>query len=241
MAPARSWFAAVLVLGCAASKPEALYQRGVDAFAQDQMAPAVEALEAFVGRACGPARPDPRCREGYLKLGHAHERLGAPAAAWAAYDAALTFGPHTRDAAVQADLERTHQELLDRNGHATERAPLIVRYRDEVGDEYNPRSVVILLDFDPVLTKDKDASELHSADFRRVYGASVPAGEHVLIVETIHDCKPGGAGRCTRSHVHKAWPFRNAAHTPTTIEIRAYGEEGTGDGPARPAIELIAR
>ena len=242
MAPARWLLAVVCSLGCAATaKPDALYASGLDAYGHDQMGPAAESLETFTEKACGPAHPDPRCREANLKLGHARERLGAPGGAWAAYDAALAFAPHTRDAAVQADLERTQRELVERNGQATERSPLVLRYRDEVGDEYNARSVVISLDFDPVLTKDKDASELRSADFRRVYGGSIPAGEHVLVVETVHDCKPGGGVPCARSRLRKAWPFRSVAHTPTTIEIRAYAEDGSADAPARPALEMTTR
>src|SRR5262249_35017463 len=151
------------------------------AYKNDQMAPATDALEGFVAKACVASPPDPRCREAYLKLGHAHERLGAPGGAWAAYDAAMALPPHTRDAAVEADLERTQREVLERNGRASDRSPVIVRYRDEVSDEYNPRSVVISLDFDPVMTKEKDASELHSPDFRKVFGGSVAAGEHVLV------------------------------------------------------------
>ena len=242
MAPARRLFAVALALGCgAAASPAVLYQRGQDAFERGEMGPAAESLEGFVAKACRPESSNPHCREAYLKLGHARERLGEPGGAWAAFDAALAFGPHARDAAVGADLERMQQQLVEKNGRAAERSPVILRYRDEVSEAYSARSVVISLDFDAVLTKDKDAGELHAADYRKVYGGSVPAGEHVLVVETVHDCKPGGGVPCTRSRLRKAWPFRNAAHTPTTIEIRAYVDEGWGDAPARPAIEVISR
>jgi hypothetical protein len=242
MAPARWLFAAALALGCgAAANPATLYQRGVDEFDGGRMGPAAEALEGFVAKACGAQGSNPRCREAYVKLGHARERLGQPGGAWAAYDAALGFGPHTRDEAVKADLDRTQTELVEKNGREPTRSPVIVRYRDEVSETYSARSVVISLDFDPVLTKDKDAGELHAPDYRKVYGGSVPAGEHVLVVEAVHDCRPGGGAPCARSKVRKAWPFRNAAHTPTTIEIRAYDDQGWGDAPARPALELIAR
>src|SRR4029078_118408 len=98
------------VLGCAsAAKPGTLYRKGIDAFEADDMQGAVTALAAFVDKSCAPTSTDKRCREACIKLGHAHERLGSPAGAWAAYDAALAFGPHTRDAAVKADLERTQR------------------------------------------------------------------------------------------------------------------------------------
>ena len=34
--------------------------------------------------------------------------------------------------------------------------------------------------------------------------------------------------------LHKAWPFTAPAHTPSTIDIRAYAQSGEGDDPARP-------
>ena len=71
------WLGLLLVGGCATgAKPSALYERGMDAFGSDQMKPAVEAFEEFVGRACQGPQPDKRCRTAYLKLGHARERLG---------------------------------------------------------------------------------------------------------------------------------------------------------------------
>jgi len=242
MAPPRKLFAVALVLGCgAAANPATLYQRGVDDFDGGKMGPAAEDFDGFVAKACGPGSSNPHCREAYIKLGHARERLGEPGGAWAAYDAALAFGPHTRDEAVKADLDRTQTELVEKNGREAARSPVIVRYRDEVSETYSPRSVLISLDFEAVLTKDKDAGELHAPDFRKVYGGSVPAGEHVLVVETVHDCRPGGGAPCARSRVRKAWPFKNAAHSPTTIDIRAYDDAGWGDAPARPAIEVVAR
>jgi hypothetical protein len=242
MAPARWLFAAALAFGCgAAASPAALYQRGAGEFEGGRMGPAAEAFEGFVAKGCRAGSANPHCREAYIKLGHARERLGQPGGAWAAYDAALGFGPHARDEAVKADLDRTQTELVEKNGRETARSPVIVRYRDEVSETYSARSVVISLDFDPVLTKDKDAGELHAPDFRKVYGGSVAAGEHVLIVEAVHDCKPGGGVPCARSKLRKAWAFKNAAHTPTTIEIRAYDDEGGGDAPTRPAIEVTAR
>ena len=107
-------------------------------------------------------------------------------------------------------------------------------YRDEVGDEFNARSLVVSVDFEPVVSKEKDASDLHSADYRRIWGGSAPVGDHVLLVEAVHDCKPGSAGRCARSHLRKAWSFKSAVHAPVTIQVRAYGEDGEGDAPRIP-------
>ena len=224
--------------GCAGTTPAALYQRGVAAYENNEMQPAADALSAFTIKACGPGSANPRCREAHIKLGHARERLGSPGAAWAAYDAALGFEPHTRDAAVQADLVRTQRQLQDNNARASDRSPVIVRYRDEVSEEYSARSVLISIDFEPVLVKDKNASDLHSADFTKVFGGSVAAGEHVILVEAVHDCRPGGGVRCARSRVRRAWPFRNLALTPTTVEIRAYAEDGPPGAAPQPTIEL---
>jgi hypothetical protein len=226
-------------LACtAAARPETLFQSGMNAFHNDQMAQAAEALDAFGEKACWGPAPDNRCREAYVSLGHARERLGSQGGAWAAYDAALRFPPHTRDAAINADLDRIKGEIADRNARHGEQGPMIILYKDEVTDEFNARSVVISVDFEPVLTKDKDASDLHSPDFRRVYGGLVSAGEHVLMVEAVHDCKPGSGVRCARSHLRKAWPFKSEPHTPTTIQIRAYAESGDGDLGARPALDF---
>ena len=51
----------------------------------------------------------------------------------------------------------------------------------------------------------------------------------------------GSCAHCARSRVHKAWPFSAPAHTPSTIDIRAYAQSGEGDNPSRPALELEAR
>ena len=226
-------------LACtAAARPDTLYQRGMGSFHDDQMKQAEEALAAFGDKACWGPAPDQRCREAYVTLGHARERLGSPGAAWAAYDAALRFPPHTRDAAINADLDRIKGEIADRNARRGEQAPMIILYKDEVSDEFTARSVVISVDFEPVVTKDKDAGDLHSPDFRRVYGGLVSAGEHVVMVEAVHDCRPGSGVRCARSHLRKAWPFKSEAHTPTTIEIRAYADSGDGDLGARPALDF---
>jgi len=240
MAP-RVLVAIAICFGCAsAAKPGTLYRKGMDAFEADDMAAAAQDLGAFVDKTCPPTSTDKRCREAYIKLGHAHERQGSPAGAWAAYDAALAFGPHTRDEAVKADLERTQRELSERKDRGGDQAPVVILYRDEVSDEFNARSLVVSVDFEPVVTKEKDASDLHSADYRRIWGGSAPVGDHVLVVEAVHDCKPG-MGKCARSHVRKAWSFKSAVHSPVTIQIRAYAEDGEGDGPAHPALAFGLR
>ena len=211
------------------------------AYRQKHIEVAIEDLGEFTEKGCGPAGAGLHCRKAFLTLAQIYDGRNAPGRAWAAYESALTFPPHTEDARVEANLDRVRQSLGETHDKETARAPVIIRYRDEVTEEYNPRSVVISLDLDTVLVKDKDASEFHGPEFHRVYGGSVPAGEHVLLVEMVHDCKAGGGVRCARSHVRKAWPFVSVAHTPATIEIRAYAESGEGDAPSRPTLELIAR
>jgi hypothetical protein len=229
-----------LSLGCGASAGE-LYQRGMAAYGRKQTEGALEDLGTFTEKSCGPTGADRRCRKAYLTLGQIYEGRGAPGRAWAAYESALTFPPHGADTAVQANVDRTRQALGENQQKETARAPVIIRYRDEVTEEYNPRSVVISLDLETILTKDKDASEFHTPEFHRIYGGSVPTGEHVLTVEMVHDCKAEGGVRCTRSRVRKAWPFESVAHTPATIEVRAYAESGEGDAPSRPTLELVTR
>jgi hypothetical protein len=242
MAPRTLVVVCALLAACAsAAKPGTLYKTGINKFEADDMNGAVESLQAFVDKSCTSVAPDKRCRDAYIKLGHAHERLGAPARAWTAYDAALGFPPHTRDAAVKADVDRTQRQMVERRERNGAQAPVVLLYRDEVSDEFNARSVVISIDFEPVVSKDKDASDLHKADYQRVYGGSVEPGDHVLIVEAVHDCKPGFGGRCARSNLRKAFAFTSAVHAPTTIEIRAFSQDGVGDAPVHPAIEIRTR
>ncbi len=234
-------FAVVLAAGCGGSAEE-LYERGQASFKQDKLEPAITDLESFVGKSCGPTGQHAHCRQAYLTLGKAYERSNSRAnKAWVAYDQALSFGPHVADETIQVDRERMRGELAEAHEKETARAPIIIRYRDEVTEEYTPRSVVISVDFEPVVTRDKDVAELRSPDFTRLYSGSVAAGEHVLVIEMAHDCAPSGGPRCARSRVHKSWPFTAPARTPSTIELRAYAESGEGDGAARPALEITAR
>src|SRR3954467_14151384 len=159
--------ATLLALGCGGS-PEELYDRGQAAFKQGKLEPAVSDLESFVAKSCGPTGQHGHCRQAYLTLGHAHEKREASAKAWAAYDSALTFGPHSADEAIQTDRDLLRELLAAQQQKETGRAPVIIRYRDEVTGEYTPRSVIISLDFQPVVTRDKDIAELHSPDFGRL-------------------------------------------------------------------------
>jgi hypothetical protein len=231
---------AAVSVGCGGS-PEELYERGQASFKQDKLAPATADLESFVAKSCGPTGQHAHCRQAYLTLGHAYEKQTMPGKAFAAYDQTLTFGPHAGDEAIQSDRERMQAALTEAQQKETARAPVIIRYRDEVTEEYTPRSVVISLDFQPVVTKDKGVTELRSPDFTRLYSGSVPAGDHVLVIEMAHDCAPGGGSKCARSRVHKAWSFTAPPHTPSTIDIRAFAESGEGDNPSRPAVELTTR
>ena len=169
-----------------------------------------------------------------MTLGHTYEKRGALAKAWAAYDQALTFPPHKTDETLTADRERVRGGLTAKQGDEAGRTPVIVRYRDEVTEEFTPRSVAVALDFAPVLTKDKEAGELHTPEFHRLYSGSVAAGNHVLVVDVVHDCAPS-ARKYDRSHLHRAWPFTSEARTPTTLELRAYTEPEDGDSRGTPS------
>ncbi|HEY4392866.1 MAG TPA: hypothetical protein VGP64_02335 [Polyangia bacterium] len=232
--------ATVLVVGCGGS-PEELYERGQASFKHDKLEPAIADLESFVDKSCGPTGQHAHCRQAYLTLGHAYEKRTMLAKAWAAYDQALTFAPHAGDEAIQSDRDRMQASLTEAQQKETARAPVIIRYRDEVPEEYTPRSVMISLDFQPVVTRDKGVTELRSPDYTRLYSGSIPAGEHVLVIEMAHDCAPSGGPHCARSRVHRAWPFTAPARTPSTIDIRGFAESGEGDGPPRPSIEITAR
>ncbi|MES1164653.1 MAG: hypothetical protein ABUR63_02755 [Verrucomicrobiota bacterium] len=228
----------LLWAGCAPS-PDELYSRGMAAFKAGKADAGTEDLESFVGKKCGGGQ-QPRCRHAYLTLGHSYEKRGALAKAWAAYDQALTFPPHKTDDTLTADRDRIREGLTAKQGDEAGRTPVIVRYRDEVSEEFTPRSVAVSLDFSPVLTKDQNAGELHTTEFQRVYSGSVAAGDHVLVADIVHDCAPS-ARKCARSHLHRAWPFTSAARTPTTLELRAYTEPVEGDVAAHPALDVTAR
>ena len=90
----------------AAARPRSSTTEVRPSFKQDKLEPAVSDLESFVGKSCGPTGEHAHCRQAYLTLGHAYEKREAPGKAWAAYDSALTFGPHSADEAIQSDRDR---------------------------------------------------------------------------------------------------------------------------------------
>ena len=230
--------ATLLALGCGGS-PEELYERGQASFKQDKLEPAISDLESFVGKSCGPTGVHAHCRQAYLTLGHAYEKREAPGKAWAAYDSALTFGPHSADEAIQSDRDRM-RDLLAASKEGDGAAPVIIRYRDEVTEDYTPRSVIISLDFQPVVTKDKDVAELHSPDFRRLYSGSVPAGEHVLVVEMAHDCGPG-AGRLRALAGSQGLALQRRRPHPVDDRDSRLRPERRGGQPSRPALDVGSR
>jgi hypothetical protein len=237
--------AAALACGVAACASQSdlnvLYGRGIKAARKDDWETAMKNLAQFTAAACPWVRPDKRCREAYLALGRGHERRGAPAHAWASFDRALGMPPHARDAVVQQDLDRARQELVDKQGASPDRGPLLVRYRDEVPEEYSLRSVIISVDFTPVVTRDKNAGELHSPDFASVFSGSFPPGGHVIEVASVHDCKMGQSVPCTRSQVRRSWAFDTEARTPLTLELRGYADAAEDGAPAQPTIEMAKR
>jgi hypothetical protein len=238
--------AATLAAAACASggAPDELYKRARAEEKHGAWAEAAGDLEAFMKKACPappapPAAPAPRCKEAARALARVDEHQGAVAQAWVALDTALAFPPHGSDEDVRADLARVEEAFMAKQGDGSARGPVIVRYRDEVSEIYNPRSLAVSVDFKGVFNKDKNASELHG-DWVQVFGGSLPAGEHVLTIEAGHSCNPaaGGSGtRCARSTIRRSWPFQSQARSPIMIEITAVTESGEGDGPDHPALE----
>jgi len=91
------------------------------------------------------------------------------------------------------------------------------------------------------VTRDKNVGELHSADFAQIFASPLPAGQHVLVLESVHDCKPRQEVPCARSQLHHAWSFDSEARAPTTLELRAYADPGEDGKPARPTAALTVR
>jgi hypothetical protein len=236
---------AVLSLGvgaCASQKDlNILYGRGIKEARRDYWDPAMKDLDQFASAACGPAHPDRRCREAYLALGRGYERRGAPGHAWTAFDRALSLPPHERDAGVQADLARAQQEVTDKLQQSNDHGPVVIRYRDEVPEEYSLHSVTVSIDFQPVVTRDKNAGELHGADFMQIFAGPLTAGQHVLVVETVHNCKTGQEAPCARSEMHRAWSFESESHAPTTLELRGYADPGEDGKAATPTVAMTRR
>lgn len=216
--------------------PSELYERGVKESRAEQWEPAISDLESFVHKACDGARADKRCRKAEMTLGAAYEHRGAPARAWVAYDAALTLPPKDQGDALE-DRARVEQQVRDQHGASAGRGPVMVRYRDEMTDEFTARSVLVSIDFNPVHARNKGAAELRSDEFTQLWAGVLPAGEHVLVIEAAHTCKPGTAAHCAASQVHRSWSFASEAHAPTGLDVRAFAESG-GDERVHPALEM---
>jgi hypothetical protein len=234
--------AAGLGLSCGmGGDPGELYTRGIKEARASQWEPATADLGAFARKACAGAHPDKRCREAQLNLGHAYEQRGQTARAWVALDTALSLGSRDDDAAARDDLARLEQRLRDQQSSAAGKGPVMVRYRDEMTDEFTARSVLVSIDFHPVHARNKGAGDLRGADFTPLWSGSLPAGEHVLVIEAAHACKPGTAGHCAASQVHRSWSFTSEAHTPAGLDVRAVAEPGAAADSLRPALEMETR
>jgi len=233
----------MLALGACASQKDLniLFRRGIKEAKQDDFSAAMKDLEQFAADACAGARPDRRCREAYLALGHCRESAGAPASAWAAFDRALALPPHEKDQAVKQDLARAEEQVNDKLKQQADHGPVLIRYRDEVPEEYTLRSVTISIDFQPVVARDKNVAELHSPDFMQIYAGPLTAGQHVLVLDAVHNCKAGQDVPCARSELHRAWAFDSEGHAPTTIELRGYADPGEDGKPAQPTASLTKR
>ena len=231
--------AAGLSLSCSmGASPSELYDRGIKEARSSQWEPATDDLAAFTRKACGGARTDKRCRQAELALGRAYEQRGQTARAWVALDTALNLDPHDDDEATRGDLARLEQRLRDQQSSAPGRGPVMVRYRDEMTDEFTARSVLVSIDFRAVHARNKGAADLRSADFTQLWSGSLPAGQHVLVIEAAHACKPGSAGHCAASQVHRSWSFTSQAHTPAGLDVRAIAEPGSAADSLRPALEM---
>ena len=217
--------------------PSELYERGVKESRAEQWEPAINDLESFVHKACEGTRADKRCRKADMTLGAAYERRGTPARAWVAFDAALTPPPHDEAGGGLEDRARVEQKLRDQQNAAGGRGPVMVRYRDEMTDEFTARLVTVAVDFNLVHARNKGAAELRSDEFTQLWSGVLPAGEHVLVIEAAHTCKPGTAAHCAASQVHRSWSFSSEAHAPTGLDVRAFAESGSDDR-VHPALEM---
>ncbi|HET6147014.1 MAG TPA: hypothetical protein VFH68_05740 [Polyangia bacterium] len=226
-----------LSCGMAANSTE-LYDRGTKEARARQWEPATSDLEAFARKACGGARPDKRCRQAHLTLARAYEQRGSAARAWVALDTALAMAPHQDDAKARDDLARLEQQLREQPHGAGGRGPVMVRYRDEMTDEFTARSLLVAIDFRPVHARNHGAGDLRSPDFTQLWSGSLPAGDHVLVVEAAHACKPGVAAHCAASQVHRSWSFTSEPRTPAGLDVRAIVEPGLAQDSVRPALEM---
>ena len=235
MAMAAAGFASSCSMG---ADPTELYQRGQKEAQAQHWELAVGNLEAFARKACSGSQPDKRCRKANLALGRGYEHRGSVARAWVAFDTALTLPPHDDDASARAELARLEQQLRDKQDGVAGRGPVMVRYRDEMTDEFTARAVLVSIDFNPVHARAKGATDLRSPEFVQLWAGSLPAGDHVLVVEAAHSCKPGVGTHCSGSQVHRSWSFTSEAHAPTGLDVRAFAESAAGNNPVRAGLEM---
>jgi hypothetical protein len=239
----------VLALAACASSSDltAQYNRGMKAARKDDWDTAMKELGQFVAESCPLAKPERRCRAAYLTIARGHERAGTFQKAWTAYDRVLMLPPQGKvdpqddPAAVAESLQRVQAQLLEKLGQSSDRGPVLVRYRDEVPDEFSLRSVTVTIDFEPRVTRDKNAGELHSPDFAQVFAGPLPAGGHVLTIDSVHSCKPNQDAPCAPSKFHRSYDFASLPHEPTTIEVRAYADPGEDGKPAKPTAAFTTR
>ena len=142
--------------------------------------------------------------------------------------------------AAGAERAAVEQQLREKQTGAADggRGPVMVRYRDEMTDELTARYVLVSIDFNEVHARNKGAGDLRSPDFTQLWSGSLPAGDHVLVIEAAHSCKPGVAAHCAASQVRRSWSFSSEARTPTGLDVRAVVDADAGDGPARPVLEM---
>jgi len=229
------WFAAV-GSSCASSDPQAAYERGLAASKRKDWALAEKDLTSFVSGSCfGPVAAR-GCRDAELALARGYEAQERWAEAWAAVDNALGFPPHAKDAALKTRAEGLAAKLTEALPTSLDAGtPLVLRYRDESPEAFWVRSVTLSVDGQPVFNVDKGAQDLRAEGWTRAYQATVAPGDHALVAETSHACKPGQGTRCTAASLRRAWSFHCDAHQPLTLDLHAIVPDGE---PARAVLEM---
>src|SRR5262249_35150848 len=99
----------------------------------------------------------------------------------------------------------------------------------------------VTIDFVPVVTRDKNAADLHTPEFVQLYAGPLTAGQHVLVIEAVHNCKAGQSVPCARSELHRAWSFESAGREPTTLARRGYADAGEEGQPAKATAAMTKR
>ena len=153
---------------------------------------AVTALAAFVDKSCAPTstrqalprgvhQARPRARAPGIagrRLGRLRRGAGVRAA----------HARRGREGRSRADAARSSPNASDRGG---DQAPVVILYRDEVGDEFNARSLSCRSTSSRSSPRRRTRASCTAPTTAGIWGGSAPVGDHVLIVEAVHDCKPG--------------------------------------------------